>query len=116
MTIELLLSLAATVGVLIAGAWALIKIVVRQYERSLDLRFAAQEAARVEARTNHKDRFDELEKLIRDLEREFMGHMIQLPREYVRREDHIRFETVIQAKLDSLASKIDLVAERQTRT
>jgi len=36
--------------------------------------------------------------------------------DYVRREDAIRAETVINAKLDALAVKIDAVAERQKRT
>ena len=36
-----------------------------------------------------------------------------MPVHYVRREDAIRSETVINAKLDALAAKIDLVADRQ---
>jgi hypothetical protein len=104
-----------TVALLITGAWALLKIMVRQYDRSLDQRFAAQEAVRVDARASYEKQFNNLENMFRDLEREFLKHIAQLPKEYVRREDAIRSETVINAKLDALAVKIDMVAERQQR-
>ena len=40
-------------------------------------------------------------------EREILQLRCDLPLEYVRREDAIRSETVINAKLDTLAAKID---------
>ena len=42
-------------------------------------------------------------------EREILQLRCDLPLEYVRREDAIRQETVIHAKLDTLAAKIDLL-------
>ena len=50
---------------------------------------------------------------IRDLERKFYKFQIDLPHTYVAREDYIRGQTVIEAKLDALASKIENVQIRQ---
>jgi len=48
-------------------------------------------------------------------EREILQLRCDLPLEYVRREDAIRQETVINAKLDTLAAKIDyLRVERRS--
>jgi len=50
---------------------------------------------------------------VRELERKFYQFQIDLPHSYVAREDYIRGQTVIEAKLDSLASKIENVQIRQ---
>lgn len=50
---------------------------------------------------------------VRELEQKFYEFRIQLPHTYVAREDYIRGQTVIEAKLDALASKIENVQIRQ---
>lgn len=50
---------------------------------------------------------------VRELERKFYQFQIDLLHSYVAREDYIRGQTVIEAKLDSLASKIENVQIRQ---
>lgn len=47
------------------------------------------------------------------LEREFLEFRAQLPVEYVRREDYIRGQTVIEAKLDAVYEKLSSVQHRQ---
>ncbi|EED7270566.1 hypothetical protein AIT68_004684 [Salmonella enterica subsp. salamae] len=47
------------------------------------------------------------------LEREFLEFRAQLPVDYVRREDYIRGQTVIEAKLDAVYEKLDNVQNRQ---
>ena len=49
----------------------------------------------------------------RKLEKDFMKLKAVLPLEYVRKEDSIRQEVIINAKLDALAEKIDGLKERQ---
>lgn len=49
----------------------------------------------------------------RKLEREFLEHLARLPLEYVRKEDAIRQELVINAKLDALAMKIDRMGAKE---
>jgi hypothetical protein len=112
MTIEQLLTLFGAVATLVGAAWALIRIIVRQFEARLDERFQLQEKARMEARLVYNQRFEGLEKDARAREREHMKLLVELPREYVRREDQIRFETGINGKLDALNAKLDLYNER----
>ena len=44
-----------------------------------------------------------------ELEREFLRHLAELPVNYVRREDYVRGQTLIEAKLDAIASELKLV-------
>lgn len=46
---------------------------------------------------------------LNNLEREFMAFKADLPLNYVRREDYVRGQTVIEAKLDALYNKLELV-------
>lgn len=116
MTVNELLALFSAVAALIAGAWALIRVVVSQFEKRLDERFTAQESLRVEGRKLWDERMGKLEERHGELERTFLKFLADLPKEYQRREDHIRFETVISAKLDALGSKFELFGERQGRS
>jgi hypothetical protein len=43
------------------------------------------------------------------IEKDFLRFQAELPLQYVRREDYVRNQTVIEAKLDSLALKIENV-------
>ncbi len=102
MTIELwhvvLLSLAV-----LSGFWALTKIIATQFERNLAV--------------NHKqigDRLERIELVNREdasewqrVERDLLRFQADLPLNYVRREDYIRGQSVIEAKLDGLADKVD---------
>lgn len=115
MSIEVLISLVGAVGLLVSGAWALVRVVVWQFEKHLDERFSVMEETRKEGRRAYDERFGNMERSTRDLENGLTALRLELPKEYVRREDHIRFETVITAKLDSLGAKVDLVAERQRK-
>ena len=110
-----LISLVGAVGLLIAGAWALVKIVVSQFEKRLDDRFVSLEAARTAAQNQWDGRFRLIEEGQREMERDVSRLREELPMHYVRREDHIRHETVINAKLDALAAKIDRLATLQMR-
>lgn len=53
---------------------------------------------------------------VRELERKFYQFQIDLPHSYVAREDYIRGQTVIEAKLDALASKLETVQIKQGMT
>ncbi|HAT1684401.1 TPA: hypothetical protein I8Y21_005186 [Klebsiella oxytoca] len=48
------------------------------------------------------------------LEREFLEFRAQLPVDYVRRDDYIRGQTVIEAKLDATYQKIADIQKHQT--
>lgn len=69
-------------------------------------------AAQFESRIN--ERFDVLQRAreaeaqgITNLERDFLRFQADLPLHYVRREDYVRGQSVIEAKLDGLALRIE---------
>lgn len=115
MSVELLLSLIVAVGAIVAGYYALALLVVKQFERRLDDRFAAQEQARIEGRKVFDERWNKMEANQHRLERELLQLKADLPIHYVRREDDVRKQTVIEAKLDSLALRMDNLAPKGGR-
>lgn len=113
--ITLLLAFFSAVG-------AFGRVLLSQFERRLGDRFRAQELLRSEAATRWDSRFDELRQASANeaqnwhrVERDLLSLRAELPREYMRREDHIRFETTINAKLDALNARFDLLLERQKK-
>jgi hypothetical protein len=115
---------AGLVVSLIGAFWALISLMVNQFNKGLDKRFEAidgrfeaSELARAEANQTNKQRFDRVEDQSRILERELLSLKAELPEKYVRREDAIRSEMTLHAKFDGLASRIDQVLrERNEHT
>lgn len=105
MNLELALGLFVAVCTLITGAWALVKIVVSQFEKRLDERFAMQEEARVVAQRSYNERFLQIEENSRKQERELLQLKADLPVRYVARDDSIRQEVAINAKLDALNAR-----------
>ncbi|WP_318367380.1 hypothetical protein [Enterobacter sp.] len=74
------------------------KLLLSQIEKRLNERFEALEIARRESESGWSR-----------LEREFFEFRADLPLNYVRREDYLRGQAVIEAKLDALYSKIELL-------
>lgn len=94
---------------IISAVVATIKILWSRIEENLNNNFQVVqnklEDVAKQSEQNHAD--------IRNLERQFYKFQIDLPHAYVAREDYIRGQTVIEAKLDALASKIETVQIRQ---
>ena len=79
-------------------------------EKSQDERFEAQEKARKEAQEHWDTQFSELKEQAKGwvrVEREFLEFKAALPMTYVMRDDYVRNQTVIEAKLDSVALRIE---------
>lgn len=87
---------------LLSGFFAIIvgagKMISGQFEKRLDARFENLESAR-------RKEVD----LVARLEREMLEMKAELPTQYVRREDYVRGQSVVEAKLDALASKLESV-------
>lgn len=104
MTVQLELWHLITLLVMFLGfCFAAGKLLISQFERHIDARFSAQ-----------AERLGEIENANRDesahwqrVERELMGLKADLPLSYVRRDDYIRGQSVLEAKLDGLATKIE---------
>lgn len=87
------------------------KILLTQTQRHLDDRFSsvAQRLEGIEASTR-----EEASQWQR-VERELMALKAELPVQYVRREDYIRGQSIIEAKLDGLAVKLENAQLRALR-
>ncbi|BBF84521.1 putative membrane protein [Aquitalea magnusonii] len=92
------------------------KLLLGQFEQRLDQRFKAIDEANKATSTHWDTRFAELMEQNRReadgwqrIEKDFLRFQAELPLQYVRREDYVRNQTVIEAKLDSLALKIENV-------
>ncbi|MBA4707757.1 hypothetical protein [Aquitalea aquatica] len=92
------------------------KLLLAQFEQRLDQRFRAIDEANKATSTRWDTRFAELMEQNRReadgwqrIEKDFLRFQAELPVQYVRREDYVRNQTVIEAKLDSLALKIENV-------
>ncbi len=77
------------------------RVIARQFEDRINERFdVLQKAREAEAQG------------ISSLERQFLQLQADMPLHYVRREDYVRGQTIVEAKLDGLATKIDNVQLR----
>ena len=109
MTVEL--NLANLIFILIAmlsAFWALVKIIAVQTQKHLDARFAVQEASRNENQIQITRRLDSIETVNREdtnqwqrVERELMRLQVDMPLNYVRREDYVQAVASILVKLDA---------------
>ncbi|MEI7456592.1 MAG: hypothetical protein WCK93_07670 [Nitrosomonadales bacterium] len=106
MTLQIAVTLAIAI---ICGYWALAKVLLVQTFKQLDSRFASQEELRTKSQEHWELRFIQLEALTRATEKDLLLMRGDLPNLYVRREDYIRGQTVIESKLDAVYSKLELV-------
>ncbi|UDM18435.1 hypothetical protein [Vogesella sp. XCS3] len=107
---QLLTLLLAFFGFVAGGA----KVLFSQIDRRLDERFQALEDARKMADTamqatltRHAEEEQKVVTRLQALDRDFLQWKAELPLQYVRREDYIRNQTVIEAKLDAVALRLE---------
>lgn len=107
-TIELPVWQLITAGVGLVGAMmALLKLLLAAIERRLDQRFAHMDG-RFEELAKDSDRLRQVELGVEKLRGEMSLH-------YVRREDWVRNQSVIESKIDGLAVKLEHVQFRGIR-
>jgi hypothetical protein len=114
LSVEIWIAAATLVVAIVCGYWALGKMLVNQFTKALDVRFESLEVARKEGRKASDERFKRLEDKQERLDQDVRKILIELPREYVRREDYVRGQTVIEAKLDALATRLENAQLRGT--
>ena len=109
-------------GVFATIITGLVKLLLAQFEKRLGERFAAQDEARKAATKHWEESFakvlDRQEKdaqALAQLERSFLKFQAELPVNYVRREDWVRGQSVIEAKLDGLALKFENILLKGAR-
>lgn len=105
--LQILFGAVGAVGTIAAGYWAIGRTLVAQFTSALDQRFVVLEEARKEGRRVSEERFKRLEEKQELLDKDVRQILIELPREYVRREDYVRGQSVIEAKIDGLALRVE---------
>lgn len=107
---EVLLLLLAWLGFMAAAG----RMLLGQIDRRLDGRFQAMEESRRAGQAHWDRQFAGLAEQNRieaqgwqGLERDFLNWKAEMPIQYVRREDYVRNQTVIEAKLDGLRLSIE---------
>lgn len=109
--VTFLVGLAVTIigGIVGAARYSLV-----QFEQRQEARHELAERARIERAKHWDERFSALERAAheesgqwRRVERDLMDLRAELPLHYVRREDYIRGQSVIEAKLDGLALRLE---------
>lgn len=114
-TLELwqVISLSLTLGIALMGAFAgLVKLLLRQVELRIE---KSLETVTGEGNVWRQNIEKSLETIAaenngwRQVDRDLMQLRAELPEKYVRREDYVRGQTVIEAKLDAINSKVELV-------
>lgn len=84
-------------GIFSSLMFGVVKLLLSQMEKRLGERFAAQDK--------------EIAKLA-ELEKDFLRFQAELPLQYVHRQDYVRNQTIIEAKLDGLRDKLEVVQIR----
>ncbi|MTD32533.1 hypothetical protein [Paludibacterium denitrificans] len=92
------------------------KLLLGEIEKRLDQRFETIDKANKDSSTHWDERFSALLEQNRreaegwkTIEKDFLRFQAELPLQYVRRDDYVRNQTVIEAKIDSIALKIENV-------
>lgn len=92
------------------------KTLLDQFERRQAERFEAHDLARAEGQKAMRDLFEQHlteerrnADAVQELERDFLRWQADLPLNYVRREDYVRGQVIIEAKLDAVYNKIEVV-------
>lgn len=103
---EILTAVAAVVGLMVGVFKLLITSLLRQFEEKLSLRFRSFDG-RFDSLCLRLESIESDAKEWTRLERELLSLKADMPLHYVRREDYVRNQTVIESKLDALALKLE---------
>lgn len=88
----------------LGGFITMARWLVGQYDR----RSVEREAGIQKALVHHLEQEEKAVAQMQALERDFLRFQADMPLNYVRREDYIRGQSVIEAKLDALAGKLEI--------
>lgn len=90
------------------------RALLAQSQKHLDERFATQEKTRATQEEALDRRLQSIESFSREeagqwqrVERELLRFQAELPVKYVMRDDYVRGQSIIEAKLDGLADKLE---------
>lgn len=100
------LTLSVTLGIaIVTGFWAVAKVAGKQLDEKLETRFDNVEKTLDTIGAERREHGSKLHQIELDL----ANLRAEMPLHYVRREDYVRNQTVIEAKLDALYNKLEVV-------
>lgn len=102
---QLLGGIVAVIVAFTTVTWLFGTLLVRQFKEQLDQRFISIQSDL----TKRAAEDAEVAKQLRQFEKDFLTFQRDIPLQYVRREDYIRGQTVIESKLDAVYSKLEVV-------
>lgn len=118
----LLTTLGGWLVIFCGGLYAVVRVIGSLVETRLGGKFKAMEAARVAADTalnetlaRHLAEERAMALQLTNLEKDFLTWKGDLPLHYVRREDYIRGQAVLEAKMDALYAKLEVVQMKGAR-
>ena len=101
-------------GILISIILWVVKTLIGQFEKRLNEKFQTIDEQRATEQKYLNNQFKQLDqarieevKSWQHIEREIMQMKVDLPNTYVRRDDYIRNQSVIESKIDGLAIRIE---------
>jgi hypothetical protein len=111
---DLLKAIGPLLTAFVVAMFTVGKLLIGQFDRRLNERFVAQDLARKESQKHWDTKFTALENAAaaeanewRRIERDILLMKAELPNQYVRRDDYIRNQSVIESKIDGLAVRIE---------
>jgi hypothetical protein len=88
--------------------WAFGKVLVKQFDKRLDERFATQEALRVESQSHWETRFGKIESLARDTDRIMTLMRGEMPSQSTHLDDHAVRLSEVESRIEMMPSHEDL--------
>lgn len=107
--------LITLLGLVLSTCVAFARFFMSQMERRLDTRFIALEEARHQSQQQWLAQFEALGDSQTRTEQRTMSLLSELPLQYQRREDAIRHETAVIARIDALGEKLHRALECDVR-
>ena len=111
---QLLEICGSLLSILISIILLAVKLLIGQFENRLNEKFSVIEEKRKTEQKYLDNQFQALEQARLDetkswqhIERDIMQMKVDLPNTYVRRDDYIRNQSVIESKIDNLAIRIE---------
>lgn len=112
----LIVGIATVIAAFGGAIWAFAKILGGQIDQRLGEKFDAQEQAREtgakalrDALQRYTDQGERTNERLTELEKRFLESKAELPLHYVRREDYIRGQSILEAKFDAIYNKLELL-------
>jgi hypothetical protein len=111
---DLLKAIGPLLGGFLVAMFTLGRLLIGQFDKRLNERFSAQDKAREKSEKHWDSKFSALEQALateakewQRIDREILVMKAELPNQFVRRDDYIRNQSVIESKIDGLALRFE---------